>query len=55
MAEEAGEKGGAMITEVIRRVLLFAGLTEEQLQYVQQGKEIRLRSGDYVKMAGDPP
>jgi CRP-like cAMP-binding protein len=44
-----------MITEVLRRVPLFAGLTEEQLQYVQQGKEIPLRSGEYVKRAGDPP
>jgi hypothetical protein len=30
-----------MITEVLRRVPLFAGLTEEQLQYVQQGNEMR--------------
>jgi CRP-like cAMP-binding protein len=44
-----------MITEVLRRVPLFAGLTEEQLQYVLQGIEIRLRSGEYVKRAGDPP
>jgi signal-transduction protein with cAMP-binding, CBS, and nucleotidyltransferase domain len=44
-----------MITEVLRRVPLFAGLTEEQLEYVQQGNEIRLRSGDCVKRAGDPP
>jgi hypothetical protein len=32
-----------MITEVLRRVPLFAWLTEEQLQYVQLGNEIRLR------------
>ncbi len=44
-----------MITETLRRVPLFAGLSEEQLEYVQQGNEIRLRSGDYVKRAGDPP
>jgi len=44
-----------MITETLRRVPLFAGLTEEQLLYVQQGNEIRLRSGEYVKRAGDPP
>jgi CRP-like cAMP-binding protein len=44
-----------MITEVLRRVPLFAGLTEEQLEYVQQGNEIRLRSGEYVKWVGDPP
>jgi CRP-like cAMP-binding protein len=44
-----------MITETLRRVPLFAGLTEEQLLYVQQGNEILLRSGEYVKRAGDPP
>jgi hypothetical protein len=44
-----------MITDVLRRVPLFGGLSEEQLEYVQQGNEIRLRSGDYVKRAGDPP
>src|SRR5215211_4417830 len=44
-----------MITEVLRRVPLFAGLTKEQLLYVQQGNEIWLRSGEYVKRAGDPP
>jgi CRP-like cAMP-binding protein len=43
-----------MITATLRRVPLFAGLSEEQLEYVQQGNEIRLRSGDYVKRAGDP-
>ena len=32
-----------MITEVLRRVPRFAGLTEEQLRYVQLGNEIRLR------------
>jgi signal transduction histidine kinase len=44
-----------MITETLRRVPLFAGLTEEQHQYVQQGNEIRSRPGEYVKRAGDPP
>jgi CRP-like cAMP-binding protein len=44
-----------MITETLRRIPLFAGLSEEQLQYVQQGNEVRLRSGEYVKRAGDPP
>jgi CRP-like cAMP-binding protein len=44
-----------MITEVLHRVPLSAGLTKEQLQYVQQGNEIRLRSGEFVKKAGDPP
>jgi hypothetical protein len=44
-----------MITETLRRIPLFAGLTEEQLLYVQQGDEIRLRSGEYVKRTGDPP
>jgi CRP-like cAMP-binding protein len=44
-----------MITETLRVVPLFAGLTDEQLLYVQQGNEIRLRSGEYVKRAGDPP
>jgi signal-transduction protein with cAMP-binding, CBS, and nucleotidyltransferase domain len=38
-----------------RQIPLFAGLTEEQLQYVQQGNEIRLRPGEYVKRAGEPP
>jgi CRP-like cAMP-binding protein len=44
-----------MITETLRRIPLFAGLTEDQLEYVQQGKEIRLRPGECVKRAGDPP
>ena len=44
-----------MITETLHRLPLFAGLTEEQLQYVQQGNELRLGSGEYVKRAGDPP
>jgi CRP-like cAMP-binding protein len=44
-----------MITKVLRRVPLFAELTEEQLLYVQQGDEIRLCSGEYIKRAGDPP
>jgi signal transduction histidine kinase len=44
-----------MITETLRQIPLFAGLTEEQLQYVQQGNEIRLRPGEYVKRAGEPP
>ena len=45
VAEGAGEKCGAMITETLRRISLFAGLTEERLEYVQQGNEIRLRPG----------
>jgi hypothetical protein len=44
-----------MITETLRRIQLFAGFTEEQLRYVRQGNEIRLRPGEYVKRAGDPP
>jgi CRP-like cAMP-binding protein len=44
-----------MITETLRQIPLFAGLTEDQLEYVQQGNEIRLRPGEYVKRAGDPP
>jgi hypothetical protein len=44
-----------MISEVLRRVPLFAGLSEEHLQYVLQGNEIRLRSGECVKRAGDLP
>jgi CRP-like cAMP-binding protein len=44
-----------MITGTLRRIPLFAGLTEEQLEYVQQGNEIRLHPGEYVKRAGDPP
>jgi CRP-like cAMP-binding protein len=44
-----------MITETLRRIPLFAGLTEDQFEYVQQGNEIRLRPGEYVKRAGDPP
>jgi hypothetical protein len=44
-----------MIAETLRRVPFFAGLTEEQLHYVQQGNEMSLRSGEYVKRAGDPP
>jgi CRP-like cAMP-binding protein len=44
-----------MVTETLRRIPLFAGLTEAQLENVQQGNEIRLRPGEYVKRAGDPP
>jgi signal transduction histidine kinase len=44
-----------MITETLRQIPHFAGLREEQLQYVQQGNEIRLRPGEYVKRAGEPP
>jgi hypothetical protein len=38
-----------MITETLRRIQFFAGLTGEQLQYIQQSNEILLRSDEYVK------
>ena len=43
------------ITEFLREVPLFSQLSDEQLQSVERGSEIRLRPGDYVKRAGDPP
>ncbi|HEX5851450.1 MAG TPA: ATP-binding protein [Rubrobacter sp.] len=42
-------------TDVLRRVSLFEGLSDEQLASVQRGTEVRLGKGDYVKRAGDPP
>jgi signal transduction histidine kinase len=43
------------VTDVLRRVPLFSELSDEQLLSVERGSEIRLRPGDYVKRAGDPP
>jgi signal transduction histidine kinase len=43
------------VADTLRRLPLFAQLTEEQLASVERGNEIRLRPGDYVKRAGDPP
>src|SRR5918994_731263 len=42
-------------TDVLRRVPLFAELSDDQLPSVERGREVRLRTGDYVKRAGDPP
>jgi signal transduction histidine kinase len=41
--------------DVLRRVPLFAQLSDEQFASVDRGSEVRLRPGDYVKVAGDPP
>ena len=43
------------VTDVLRRVSIFEGLSDEQLASVKRGSEMRLRTGEYVKMAGDPP
>jgi signal transduction histidine kinase len=43
------------VTDVLRRVSLFEELSDEQLASVERGSEMRLRPGDYVKQAGDPP
>jgi len=43
------------VAELLRRIPLFAQLSDEQLASVERGTEIRLRPGDYVKKAGDPP
>ena len=40
---------------VLRRVPLFAQLSDEQLASVERGSEVRLQPGDYIKKAGDPP
>jgi len=41
--------------EVLRRLPLFAQLSDEQLASVERGSEMDLRPGDYIKRAGDPP
>jgi signal transduction histidine kinase len=41
--------------DVLRRVPLFAQLSDEQFASIERGSEVRLRPGDYVKKAGDPP
>src|SRR5215210_833654 len=41
--------------DALRRVPLFAPLSDEQLASVERGSEVRLRPGDYIKKAGDPP
>ena len=43
------------VIDVLRRIPLFAQLSDEQLTSVERGSEIRLQPGDYVKKAGDPP
>jgi signal transduction histidine kinase len=43
------------VTDVLRRIPLFERLSDEQLASVERGSELRLRPGDYVKKAGDPP
>jgi signal transduction histidine kinase len=43
------------VADTLRRLPLFAQLTDEQLASVERGSEVRLRPGDYVKKAGDPP
>ena len=41
--------------DVLRRIPLFAQLSDEQLASVERGSEVRLRPGDDVKRTGDPP
>jgi signal transduction histidine kinase len=43
------------VTDVLRRISLFEELSDEQLASVERGSEMRLKTGDYVKRAGDPP
>jgi signal transduction histidine kinase len=43
------------VADTLRRLPLFAQLTDEQLTSVERGSEVRLRPGDHVKKAGDPP
>ena len=41
--------------DVLRRIPLFAPLSDEQFASVERGSEVRLRPGDYIKKAEDPP
>src|SRR5215210_3387450 len=41
--------------DALRRVPLFAPLSDEQLASVERGSEVRLQPGEYIKKAGDPP
>jgi signal transduction histidine kinase len=43
------------VADVLRRLPLFAQLSDDQLASVERGSEISLRPGDYVKKEGDPP
>jgi len=43
------------VADVLRQIPLFEQLSDEQLASVERGSELRLRPGDYVKRAGDPP
>ena len=43
------------VTEVLRGVPIFEQLSDEQLASVERGSEMQLRTGDYIKRAGDPP
>src|ERR687889_879276 len=43
------------VTDVLRRISLFEELSDEHLASVERGSEMRLKTGDYVKRAGDPP
>jgi signal transduction histidine kinase len=43
------------VADILRRVPIFAGLSDEQLASVERGTEMRLRKGNYIKRAGDPP
>jgi signal transduction histidine kinase len=46
----------APVLDTLRRVQLFSELPEEKLAWIsERGSEVRLRPGDYVKKAGDPP
>ena len=47
---------GATLLDALGRVPLFSEVPEDKLAWIsEQGGEVRLRPGDYVKEAGDPP
>ena len=47
---------GATLLDTLGRVPLFSELPEDKLAWIsERGSEVRLRPGDYVKEAGDPP
>ena len=47
---------GATLLDTLGRVPLFSELPEDKLAWIsERSSEVRLRPGDYVKEAGDPP
>ena len=46
----------ATVLETLQRIPLFSELPDDKLAWIsERGSEVRLRPGDYVKKAGDPP